>query len=71
MEISTRIPLAGNVSLGNPMSERSDKSEQSKDTNPIERIEEVESLLQEYQGLLISVLDSLIKRCKFEALAHS
>ncbi len=42
-----------------------------KNAQLIERIEEIEKLLTEYQDTLISVLDSFIKRHKFEELAHS
>jgi len=42
-----------------------------KNAQLIERIEEIEKLPTEYQDILISMLDSFIKRHKFKELAHS
>ena len=47
------------------------RAEKVKNIKLIERIEEIEKLPLEYQDTLISVLDSFIKRHKFEELAHS
>ncbi len=44
--------------------------EKLKNAKLIERIEELEKLPGEYQETLISVLDSFIKRHKFEELAQ-
>jgi hypothetical protein len=59
------------VSLDYLLTGKSGKTEKLKNAKLIERMEEVESLTPEYQETLISVLDSFIKRHKFEELAHS
>lgn len=49
---------------------KSSKTENLKNAKLIEKIEELEALPLDYQETLISVLDSFIKRHKFEELAH-
>jgi hypothetical protein len=59
------------VSLDYLLTGKSSKTEKLKNTKLIECIEEVENLPPEYQETLISVLDSFIKRHRFEELVHS
>ena len=46
-------------------------AEKIKNPKLIERVEEIEELPEDYQETLVSVLDSFIKRYKFEQLAKS
>jgi hypothetical protein len=71
LETLARIAKVLDVSLDYLLTGKSGRTEKLKNTKPIERMEEVESLPLEYQETLISVLDSFIKRHKFEELAHS
>ncbi len=71
LETLARIAEALNVSLDYLLTGKSGKTEKLKNAKLIERMEEVEGLPSEYQETLISVLDSFIKRHKFEELAHS
>jgi len=71
--IATLIDIAKalGVSLDYLVTGRNTSAEKMKNAQLIERIEEIEKLPTEYQNTLISVLDSFIKRHKFEELAHS
>lgn len=66
-----KIAAALGVSLDYLVTGRNTSAEKMKNAQLIERIEEIEKLPTEYQDTLISVLDSFIKRHKFEELAHS
>ena len=59
------------VSLDYLLTGKNSKTDKLKNDRLIERREEIESLPPEYQETLVSVLDSFIKRHKFEELAHS
>lgn len=65
-----KIAKALDVSLDYLVTGKSTRAEKLKNTQLIERIEEIESLPVEYQETLISVLDSFIKRHRFEELAQ-
>ena len=71
MPTLVRIAKALDVSLDYLVMGRNTSAEKMKNAQLIERIEEIEKLPVEYQDTLISVLDSFIKRHKFEELAHS
>ncbi len=71
MATLVRIAKALDVSLDYLVTGRNTSAEKMKNAQLIERIEEIEKLPTEYQDTLISVLDSFIKRHKFEELAHS
>jgi transcriptional regulator with XRE-family HTH domain len=71
LEVLVRIARALDVSLDYLLTGKSSKNEKLKNAKLIERIEELENLPLEYQETLVSVLDSFIKRHKFEELAHS
>ncbi|MCP4720213.1 MAG: helix-turn-helix transcriptional regulator [Desulfobacteraceae bacterium] len=66
-----KIATALGVSLDYLVTGKNTSAEKMKNAQLIERIEEIEKLPVEYQDTLISVLDSFIKRHKFEELAHS
>lgn len=70
--IETLIPIARalDVSLDYLLTGKASGAEKLKNAKLIERIEELEKLPGEYQETLISVLDSFIKRHKFEELAQ-
>jgi transcriptional regulator with XRE-family HTH domain len=70
-EVLVRIARALDVSLDYMLTGKSSKNEKLKGAKLIERIEELENLPLAYQETLVSVLDSFIKRHKFEELAHS
>ncbi|MDL2274679.1 helix-turn-helix domain-containing protein [Desulfosarcina sp. OttesenSCG-928-G10] len=65
-----KIAKALDVSLDYLITGKSARAEKLKNTQLIERIEEIERLPVEYQKTLISVLDSFIKRHRFEELAQ-
>lgn len=65
-----KIAKALDVSLDYLVTGKSTRAEKLKNAQLIERIEEIESLPVEYQETLISVLDSFIKRHRFEELAQ-
>lgn len=71
MPTLVKIAEALDVSLDYLVTGRNIGAEKMKNTQLIERIEEIEKLPAEYQDTLICVLDSFIKRHKFEELAHS
>lgn len=71
MTTLVRIAKALDVSLDYLVTGSNASAEKIKNAQLIERIEEIEKLPVEYQVTLISVLDSFIKRHKFEELAHS
>ncbi len=71
LEILVQIAHALNVSLDYLLTGKTNGAEKLKNAKLIERIEELEKLPGEYQETLISVLDSFIKRYKFEELAHN
>jgi transcriptional regulator with XRE-family HTH domain len=58
------------VSVDYLLTGKSTKTEKLNDARLIEKIEELETLPREYQETLISVLDSFIKRHKFEEIAQ-
>jgi len=66
------IPIARalDVSLDYLLTGKASGAEKLKNAKLIERIEELEKLPGEFQETLISVLDSFIKRHKFEELAQ-
>ncbi len=66
-----KIAEALDVSLDYLVQEKNTSAEKMKNAQLIERIEEIEKLPAEYQNTPICVLDSFIKRHKFEELAHS
>jgi transcriptional regulator with XRE-family HTH domain len=70
LETLARIARVFGVSLDYLLTGKSSKVEKLQNAQLIERIEELENLPKEYQETLISVLDSFIKRNKFEELAH-
>ncbi|RTZ97562.1 MAG: transcriptional regulator [Deltaproteobacteria bacterium] len=70
LETLAHIARAFGVSLDYLLMGKSSKTDKLQNTQLIERIEELENLPKEYQETLISVLDSFIKRNKFEELAH-
>jgi transcriptional regulator with XRE-family HTH domain len=70
LETLARIARTLDVSLDYLLTGKSSQTDKLKNAKLIERIEEVENLPPEYQETLISVLDSFIKRHKFEELAH-
>jgi transcriptional regulator with XRE-family HTH domain len=66
-----KIAKALDVSLDYLVTGKNTSAGKIKNAQLIERIEEIEKLPQEYQKTLICVLDSFIKRHKFEELAQS
>ncbi len=66
-----KIAKALEVSLDYLVTGKSISAEKMKNVQLIEKIEEIEKLPLEYQETLVSVLDSFIKRHKFEELAQS
>jgi transcriptional regulator with XRE-family HTH domain len=66
------VQIAGvlEVSLDYLLTGKANGATRLKNAKLIERIEQLEKLPGEYQETLISVLDSFIKRHKFEELAH-
>jgi len=66
-----KIVEALDVSLDYLVQGKNTSAEKMKNSQLIERIEEIKKLPAEYQDTLICVLDSSIKRHKFEELAHS
>lgn len=70
LDILVQIARVLEVSLDYLLTGKANDAERLKNAKLIERIEELEKLPGEYQETLISVLDSFIKRYKFEELAH-
>lgn len=66
-----KIAEALDVSLDYLVQGKNTNAGKMKNAQLIERIEDIEKLPAEYQDTLICVLDSFIKRHKFEELAHS
>jgi len=71
LETLIKSSYALEVSLDYLLTGKSLGAEKVKNIKLIERIKEIEKLPLEYQDTLISVLDSFIKRHKFEEQAHS
>ena len=70
LDILIQIAYSLDVSLDYLLTGKTNGAEKLKNARLIERIEELEKLPGEYQETLISVLDSFIKRYKFEELAQ-
>lgn len=70
LESLARIARSLEVSVDYLLTGKSNKTEKLNDVRLIEKIEELEALPPEYQETLISVLDSFVKRHKFEELAQ-
>jgi transcriptional regulator with XRE-family HTH domain len=66
-----KIAKALDVSLDYLVTGKNSSTEKMKNTQLVKKMEEIENLPLEYQKTLISVLDSFIKRHKFEELAQS
>lgn len=71
LETLVGISKALEVSLDYLLVGKSYGADKVKNPQLIEKIEEVDELPGEYQQTLISVLDSFVKRYKFEKLANS
>ena len=71
LSILVDIAHAFGVSLDYLLTGKSYGADKVKNPQLIEKIEEVDELPGEYQQTLISVLDSFVKRYKFEMLANS
>jgi len=71
LDILIELARALDVSLDYLLTGKSHGADSLKNPRLIERIEEIEELPGEYQETLITVLDSFIKRYKFESLAQS
>ena len=71
LETLVGIAAALEVSLDYLLTGKSYGADKVKNPKLIEKIEEVDKLPGEYQQTLISVLDSFVKRYKFEQLATS
>jgi transcriptional regulator with XRE-family HTH domain len=70
LEVIACIAQVLAVSVDYLLMGKSSKTEKLKNAKLIEKIEELEALPLDYQETLISVLDSFIKRHKFEELAN-
>lgn len=70
LDILVQIARVLEVSLDYLVAGKTNGAGRLKNAKLIERIEELEKLPGEYQETLVSVLDSFIKRYKFEELAH-
>ena len=70
LNILIQIAHSLEISLDYLLTGKTNGAEKLKNARLIERIEELEKLPGEYQETLISVLDSFIKRYKFEELAQ-
>ncbi len=70
LEVLACIAQILSVSVDYLLMGKSSKTEKLKNAKLIEKIEELETLPLDYQETLISVLDSFIKRHKFEELAR-
>ena len=70
LEVLACIAQVLGVSVDYLLMGKSSKTEKIKNAKLIEKIEELDTLPLDYQETLISVLDSFIKRHKFEELAH-
>lgn len=70
LEVLVSIAQVLRVSVDYLLMGKSSKTEKIKNAKLIEKIEELDTLPLDYQETLISVLDSFIKRHKFEELAH-
>lgn len=71
LDTLVKIARVLDVSLDYLLTGQSPGAEKITNNKLIERIEELERLPLEYQETLISVLDSFIKRYKFEELAQN
>jgi len=71
LDILVKLAHALEVSLDYLLTGTSFGAEKIKNPKLIERVEEIEELPEDYQETLVSVLDSFIKRYKFEQLAKS
>jgi len=71
LDVLVGIARALGVSLDYLLTGKSYGADKVKNPLLIEKIEEVDELPSEYQQTLISVLDSFVKRYKFEILASS
>ncbi len=71
LDVLVGIAHSLEVSLDYLLTGKSYGADKVKNPQLIEKIEEVDELPGEYQQTLISVLDSFVKRYKFEMLANS
>lgn len=71
IDVLVKLARALEVSLDYLLTGTSFGAEKIKNPKLIERVEEIEELPEDYQEILVSVLDSFIKRYKFEQLAKS